>query len=73
MSFNISQWVWENTACLYDGSTATEAWFLLQPYDEKNLKVETSIPIRLRNLPTQEHQTTPAQIVTVTDRYIQHG
>ena len=34
MSFNTSQWVWEKTTCLYDGSTATEAWFLLQPYDE---------------------------------------
>ena len=40
---------------------------------KKHLKVDTSVPIRQRNPPTQAHQTTPAQIVTVTDRYIQHG
>ena len=35
MSFNTSQWVWDNTLCLYHGSTNTEAWFLLQRCEEE--------------------------------------
>ena len=43
MSFINSQWVWDNTPCLYRGSTTGEAWLLLQRCDEEAERAQCNL------------------------------